>query len=71
MDIRFGIWNGRSLYRTGDLGLVTSEIETSEFVQKMAASEITVSTVLATYVMQNVDVLTGGGLVLFCVECEV
>jgi hypothetical protein len=27
MDIRFGTWNFRSLYRAGALGLVTSEID--------------------------------------------
>ena len=26
-DMRFGTWNVRSLYRTGALGLVTSEID--------------------------------------------
>ena len=27
MDLRYGTWNVRSLYRIGELGLVTSEIE--------------------------------------------
>jgi hypothetical protein len=27
MDIRFGMWNVKSLYRAGALGLVTSEID--------------------------------------------
>ena len=27
MDMRFGTWNVRNLYRAGALGLVTSEIE--------------------------------------------
>ena len=27
MDIRFGTWNVRSLYRAGALGIVTSEID--------------------------------------------
>ena len=27
MDMRFGMWNVRNLYRAGALGLVTSEIE--------------------------------------------
>ena len=27
MDMRFGTWNVRSLYRAGALGLVTSEID--------------------------------------------
>ena len=27
MDMRFGAWNVRSLYRAGALGLVTSKIE--------------------------------------------
>ena len=27
MDMRFGTWNVRSLYRAGELGLVTTEID--------------------------------------------
>ena len=27
MDVRFGTWNVKSLYRAGVLGLVTSEID--------------------------------------------